>query len=121
MNRDRLYREMNDVLAYASAYAPDFPAEDETDLAWVFMRLAKYVEQLDPLEANKDSKRWLALANQELAEAFRLYNAGNESEGRRHMTHAEDYLKNAEERKAIRADFIGGDESFGVRGPFSRR
>lgn len=119
MNRGRLYQETKDMLAYASAYAPKFSSEDDTDLAWVFMRLAKYVEQLNTVEANKDSKRWLELVNQELAEAFQLYNANDEMGGCRHMTNAEDYLQNARKRKPIRADFIAGDENFGVRGPMA--
>ena len=117
MKSSRLYRDTKDMLAYASAYAPNFPSEDEVDLSWIFMRLAKAVEQLEAGEVNNDSKRWLALAKQELAGAFRLYNENNETDARRRMTNAEDYLQNAEKRKLIRADFIAGDENFGVRGP----
>jgi hypothetical protein len=117
MTRSELYQDTKDFLAYASLNAPEFPPEDEIDATWVLARLTSNLDNINANETNADARKWIQLTKQEITEAFRLYAAGDEQRGCEELTKAEEYLENAKKRKRIRADFIGGDENFGMRGP----
>jgi hypothetical protein len=119
MSRTELYRDTKDFLAYASLNAPDFPPGDKVDSAWVLTKLTDNLTQIEALESNEHARRWIALTKAEVIEAFRHYSAGNEEVGCNRISKAEEYLQNAQKRTPIRADFIAGDENFGVRGPMT--
>jgi hypothetical protein len=94
------------LFSYILLGAPDFPAEDETD---VDKEIARLLEQLAGLREHiQDVERrdWIDLAMGEVKQARRLFQAGDESVGKRELTAAEEHFKSWVARTRAEPAFV---------------
>lgn len=105
-----------DRLAYNQLYAPDYPIEDRTSLERE-ERLIKglLIELQERLTA--DQNQWSRLAGELVVDAFERLRTGDSAHGRTTFERAMEYVQNAINKKAIRADFVVGPDGAADHNP----
>jgi hypothetical protein len=101
-----LVRELLDQIAYNRAYAPKYPAEDETSLEREQKRCETLLARLATPGLPQFVSNALQIAAREIAEAFDALARGTSAD--RNFDAAVDFLETAASGEPRRVDFIAG-------------
>ncbi len=102
------YGRIRQLFGYMILSAPDFPAEDETDLDKEFVRLFDLLAEANAMTKNEDKRRWIAMALQESMDALAFFKSGNEGEGLKVLQSASARFDNVTMGKKHVVNFIVG-------------
>jgi hypothetical protein len=108
-----LYKEASAFLTYIKMDAPDFSPEDKMTWEQGVDRIYEYIEEIRSLERNGSSLQWLELCLAQVNSAAVFFRANENSKGRKTLDVARNYLKNAMNKRAIKARIIAPSEGPG--------
>jgi len=106
MNLATHIRKIVDQLMYNQLYAPDYPAEDRTNLECQAVLIDEMLAQATASEKREDVGDWLRLGSRSVAVAFEKYRKRDEQNARKDIEAAITYLRNASSRKPHKRSFI---------------
>jgi hypothetical protein len=113
MNRHEIRGELKDAIAYNTAYAPDYPDEDGTNLGSELDSILAILAQLRASARAPYKIQQLDFAKQEIEEAFSLYRAGQD--GSKRLEEALHLINRARASRPPKTDFVVGSD--GIAGP----
>jgi hypothetical protein len=118
MNTDlkRTYREASDFFTYVKLYAPEFPPADAMSPEKAMSRMFDYLESIETAEQNPSAKQWLRVSHEELKRGARHFAEKQDSDARKAVGSARDYLNNAAQRKSVKPGFLGMEPGFADNG-----
>jgi hypothetical protein len=119
MNTKSKLQAISDYLHYVALYAPNFPAEDRTDLKKSFEQIFKSIKDVLPLLKNENEKKWVELSLQEMNESYQKYISGQTDFAEKSLRIAIEHFDNAITRKTRKARFAV--DSSGVTGEFTKK
>jgi hypothetical protein len=97
-------------LMYNQLYAPDYPAEDHTNLKREEERIEIWLDKVIDSNRREDVGNWLKLSRSSIEGSFAKLRSGDRKDGLREIEFAIQYLRNAVTRRSHKANFIGKPE-----------
>ncbi len=113
MKREQLHylrSRILDKMAYVLVYAPDFPAEDRTNLHQCQDQLAAMTSEHRASLRTEDQLKWHRIAEQELDDAFNSFTAGDGHRRCSQIQRAEEHFRKSFKAKKIRPNFVVGTD-----------
>jgi len=110
MNANHELDKLKCRLVYMAMSAPDFPAEDKTCLKEQFERVSAALSQLLDARLSPARRTWLQMAQRELADSAEDFKLLQDSEGRRHLHRAGDYVRDALNQRPVSIGFVSGPD-----------
>lgn len=96
---------------YNQLYAPEYPAEDRTNLEQEeTIVISWFTLAIEATEKTEDIGDWLRLSSGSAAAAFEKFRKGNCNAARKDIEAAIQYLRNAGKRRPHKVDFVVGPD-----------
>jgi hypothetical protein len=106
MSMPKEIQQVIDQLIYNKTYAPNYPAEDKTNLDLEKSRILLWLDYAIASIRREDVGDWLRLGRSSIEEAFGKLQNGDRKDSVRDFQFSVQYLRNALARKPHKVDFI---------------
>ena len=103
-------RKITDQLSYNLLYAPDYPAEDYTNLEKEAEQIRLWLNKVIKFTQRENVGYWLRLADSTIILAFSKFREKENQAGRKEIETAIQYLKNALSKRQLKAGFLSYPE-----------
>jgi hypothetical protein len=102
------YGRVRQLFGYMILSAPNFPAEDETDVDKEFVKLFELLAKASAITKNADKRQWIDITVRESNEALGLFKIGKDDEGLKVLQSASFRFDNVTQGKKHVVNFIVG-------------